>query len=106
MAYVRTVSYTFPYSEILRLQLGADLWMRLVSAQKLILQESNGMLDSGVWISQNPDGSLHVVSYSKWYGIEDLQAYATDPDTAHHEEALAAAAAPNPRGVEVFETLS
>ncbi len=106
MAYVRTIRYTFPYSEILRLQNGTDLWLRLVSAQKLIAQESSGMLDTGVWMSQNADGSLHVLSYTEWYTLEDLQSFASDPDVKHHETALAAESVAGTSTVEVFETLS
>jgi hypothetical protein len=105
MAYVRSVSYTFPYNAINRLQNGTDLWMRLVPAQKLIAQESNGMLDTGVWITQNGDGSLRVFTNTERYTLEDLQSFAEDPDIVHHEHALAEAAVAGSRVVDVYETL-
>ncbi len=105
MAYVRQVSLTFPYGDITRLQTGSDLWMRLVAAQKLILQESSGMLDSGVWITQLADGSIKVMSYSEWYSLEDLHSFDNDPDLKHHEAELIGAAVPDSRTYEVFETI-
>lgn len=105
MAYVRTVKYTFPYSRIERLQVGTDLWLRLVSANKLIAQESEGMLDTGVWMTQDPDGSLRVVSYTEWYSLEDLRAFGNDPDVQHHETALSDAAVAGTKTVDIYETL-
>lgn len=105
MAYVRTVSYTFPYQRIERLQVGTDLWLRLVSANKLIAQESEGMLDTGVWMTQQADGSLRVVSYTEWYNLDNLKAFNDDPDVRHHETELGDAAMPGTKAVDVYETL-
>lgn len=89
MAFVRTITYTFPYANILELQPGTDLWLRLVSAHKLIAQESLGMLDTSVWITQNPDnGDASVVSVTEWDSLDDMQAFATDPDVQMHESEI------------------
>ena len=85
MAFVRTVTYTFPYSKITELQTGTDLWLRLVSAHKLIAQESEGMLDTGVWITQSPNGEMRVVNVTEWYSIEEMEHFANDPDVKFHE---------------------
>lgn len=106
MAYVRTISYTFPYERIEELQRGTDLWLRLVSANKLIAQESTGMLDTGVWMTQEEDGAVRIVSYSEWYSIDDLQNFALDPDVRLHETAISKATKTGEPSVEIYQTMA
>lgn len=104
MAYVRTISYTFPYERIEEFRPGSDLMLRLVSAHKLLCQESPGLLDTGVWMTQEPAGSIRVVSYTEWYSLEDIQAFATDPDVEHQEATITKVAASAPT-VEIYQTI-
>lgn len=104
MAFVRTITYTFPYDKITELQMGTDTWLRLVSAHKLIAQESEGMLDTGVWITQAANGELRVVSVTEWYSIEDMQRFANDPDVQHHETTITRLTTGAPT-VEVYEVM-
>jgi hypothetical protein len=105
MAFVRTITYTFPYEQIGELQPGSETWMRLVPANKLICQESEGMLDTGVWIRQLADGALQVVSYTEWYSIEDLNSFNGDPDVRHHEAAIGRSSTVAPPVVTIYETI-
>ncbi len=106
MSFVRTITYTFPYERIGDLQQGTELWLRLVSANKLICQESEGMLDTGVWVRQLPDGALQVVSYSKWYSMEDLSSFGNDPDVKHHEAKIGEVSSVAPPVVDAYEVMS
>ncbi|SRR5579875_2369679 len=104
MAFVRTITYTFPYDKIEELQTGTDTWLRLVSAHKLIAQESLGMLDTGVWITQDSDGTVRVKSVTEWFSLEDMQAFATDPDVQMHEREITRLTS-QPPAVEIFEVI-
>ena len=89
MAFVRTVTYTFPYEKIEEVVVsGTDTYMRLVPAHKLLAQESSGMLDTGVWVTQERNGTLQVVSYTEWSSMEELHAFGNDPDVRHHESVI------------------
>ncbi len=106
MAYVRTVTYTFPYARITDvLESGTDIWMRLVPANKLLAQESSGMLDTGVWVTQEREGTLRVVSYTEWYSLEELNAFGSDPDVRHHEAAISEATVDGKPEITVYETM-
>jgi hypothetical protein len=105
MSFIRTVTYTFPYERINDFNVGTDLQMRLVAAHKLICQESSGMLDTGVWLTQLSDGKLRAVSFTKWYSVEDLQAFADDPDVRHHEGVITTATTDGNREVEIYEVI-
>ena len=104
MGYVRTVTYVLPYSKIEELQSGTDMFMRLVPAHKLIAQESNGMLDTGVWVTQHQDGTIQIVSYTEWYSLEDLHAFYNDPDVRHHEAVITESANGKP-DILVYEVI-
>lgn len=104
MAFVRTVTHTIPFERVEELQQGADLWLRIVSAQKLIAQESSGMLDFRVWITQNPDGAARVVNVTSWYTLEDMQNFANDPDLRAQEREVRKLAEADP-AVDVFEVI-
>jgi hypothetical protein len=104
MAFVRTITYTFPYENITELEVGTDTYLRLVSAHKLIAQESEGMLDTGVWITQDPDGSVRVKSVTEWYSVEDLDSFATDPDVRLHENEITKLTTGTPV-VEIYEII-
>jgi len=104
MAFVRTITYTFPYDKIEELQTGTDTWLRLVSAHKLLAQESLGMLDTGVWLTQDPDGTVRVKSVTEWFSQEDLQAFATDPDVRLQEGEITKLTTGAP-AVEIFEVI-
>ena len=105
MAFVRTITYTFPYENIGELQVGTDTWLRLVSAHKLLAQESLGMLDTGVWITQNSDtGAVRVVSVTEWSSLEDMQAFASDPDVRLQETAITRLTTGAP-AVEIYEVI-
>jgi heme-degrading monooxygenase HmoA len=104
MAFVRTITYTFPYAQINELQPGTDTWLRLVSAHKLLAQESEGMLDTGVWMTQNPDGDVRVVSVTEWYSLDEMQSFASDPDVRHHETEITKLTAGDPT-VEIYEVI-
>jgi heme-degrading monooxygenase HmoA len=105
MAFVRTVSYTFPYERINDLVPGTDLQMRLVPAHKLICQESNGMIDTGVWVTQDRDGTMRVVSYTEWSSVNDLQTFANDADVKHHEEIITRATKDGQKTVDIYEVM-
>jgi hypothetical protein len=105
MAFVRKVTYTFPYERIYELQTGSELQMRLVPATKLHAQESTGMLDMGVWVTQLSDGSIKVVSYTEWYSVEDLQSFGSDPDVSNNEDTLSRATLGGKRDVEIYEVI-
>jgi heme-degrading monooxygenase HmoA len=104
MAFVRTITYTFPYKNASELEVGTDTWLRLVSAHKLLAQESEGMLDTGVWITQDTDGTLRVKSVTEWYSVEDLDSFATDPDVRLHENEITKLTTGTPT-VEIFEVM-
>ncbi len=104
MAYVRTITYTFPYANITELETGTDTWLRLVSAHKLIAQESEGMLDTGVWITQDADGSARVTSVTEWYSVEDLDNFATDPDVRLHETEITKLTTGTPK-IDIYEVI-
>jgi|GEM_PF-812553 heme-degrading monooxygenase HmoA len=105
MGFVRTVTYTFGPEKIVDLQKGSELYLRLVAANKAICQNSPGLLDTGVWISQEDDGNIRVLSYSEWDSIEDMQAFATNPLTVRQERIISQAATAAPPQVHTYEIL-
>jgi len=105
MSFIRTITYTFPYERINEFQFGTELHMRLVPAHKLITQESSGMLDTGVWVTQLTDGELKVVSFTKWYSVEELQAFASDPDVTVHETSISKKTVDGTADVVVYEVM-
>jgi len=105
MGFVRTITYTFPPERVVDLQKGTDLYLRLVAANKTICQNSPGLLDTGVWITQGDDGNIRVVSYSEWDSIEDMQAFAGNAYTVRQEQIIAQAASVSPPHVDTYEIM-
>lgn len=106
MGYVRTITYTFPYEKIEHFNNGTELYMRLVAAHKLLCQDSGGLIDTGVWITQQRDGILKVVSYTEWYSLEDLNSFAQNSDVMHHENVITKASLPTvPPSVDIYEVI-
>jgi heme-degrading monooxygenase HmoA len=105
VGFVRTITYTFGPERITELQKGRELFLRLVAANKSICQNSPGLLDTGVWISQEDDGNIHVLSYSEWDSIEDLEAFAGSPVTRRQERIIGQAATAAPPRVHTYEIM-
>ena len=63
------------------------------------------MLDTGVWVTQLRDGTLRVVSFTKWYSVEDLTAFGNDPDVHHHETTLSQSTTNGTPDIEVYQVM-
>lgn len=105
MGFVRTVNYTFGPEWVVELQRGSDLYLRLVAAHKSFCQNSAGLLDAGVWITQETGGNIRVLSYSEWDSIENMAAFAEDPYITRQERIIGQAASVVPPRVDTYEVI-
>jgi hypothetical protein len=79
MAFVRTLTFMVPRERTEELEPGHNLYLAAVHGIKIAAQNTPGYHRGGVWMQQQPDGSVKVLSYSQWYELENIEAYANVP---------------------------
>ena len=79
MAFVRTVTFTVPSERTQELNPGHNLYLAAVHGVKMAAQNVPGYHRGGVWAQRLPDGSIKVLIYSQWYGLDDLESYSSLP---------------------------
>lgn len=105
MSYVRTITYTFPAEKLPELYRGSTLFLRVVSINKLLCQESDGLIDNGVWVKQDPEGLVKVISYTEWSGLNDMDDFDKN-DQVTRQETIIAEMGIEPSVIEKYEVIS
>src|SRR5215471_2528757 len=104
MAYVRTFSFIVPPERTRELQPGHNLYMAAVSGTQIVAQNTSGFHRGGVWMQNLPQGGIKVVSFTQWYGLPDMDHYASTPMIRDFEADIARYH--STPVIEVYETLS
>ncbi|HUS14233.1 MAG TPA: hypothetical protein VM536_04350 [Chloroflexia bacterium] len=104
MAYIRTITFVVPPERTYELQPGHNLFMAAVSGTQIVAQNTPGFHKGGVWMQNMPQGSIKVVSFTQWYGLSDIDHYASTPMIRDFEEDIARYH--STPVIEVFEVLS
>jgi hypothetical protein len=104
MAYVRTITFVVPPERTGELQPGHNLFMAAVHGTQIVAQNTPGFHHGGVWMQNMPQGSVKVVCYTQWYGLSDIEHYASTPMIRDFEDDIARYH--STPIIEVYETLS
>lgn len=79
MAFVRTLTFMVPRERTEELEPGHNLYLAAVHGIKIAAQNTSGYHRGGVWMQQQPDGSVKVSIYTQWYELENIEEYANVP---------------------------
>ena len=104
MAYVRTMTFVVPPERTEELQPGHNLFLAAVQGTQIVAQNTPGFHRGGVWMQNLPQGSIKVVCYTQWYGLSDIDGYASTPMIRDFEDDVARYH--SMPVIEVFEALS